>query len=844
MLPKVTTFTDSNGVMRTLTRLPLIIVSFAVLCVCSAPVSGQDTGATAPSAWTRKDALESLQLHSRDPYLQFVLMQLSKTPAEAAEARRYLPASVSRRQQWAQRNQQIDLFSIFSGSLAIQESLQLDAMTGTDTDHDADRTVAVASLTGPSVQSHPWAELLAARTPRVSELAQCVPDDHLYIRFQSVSKLMKMREQFGQAYFYVVGNMKGNFRSAGVMERLQRQWMIDTNDLLMPLYDAAVSELAITSSDLFFREGTDATLIMRLNQPKLIRSQLDLMLVSAAKNDPDATIEEGSFNGIPFQHVSTPDRALHVYAAYPTDDLHVRSNSKIAFERILETISGKSTGTNERKSLAQADEFRYIRTLMPIGAEEEDGFIYLSDPFIRNLIGAEKKLTQRERLICRSRLQMLDHAQLLFRTQFGRDAQSIDELSEHGCLGTSDKPLRLTCPQHGEYAIDSPGIHSLCSVHGSKEAMIPCCENPVERVSDKQAAEYKQFVLNYSRYWQTFFDPIAVRIQLQPKKTRVETIVLPLINNSIYMGLAAGLGGRPEMLDSLPVPEQNIFSLAFKLDKDRLLEQMGIPDPQPQPEELKEEPQPKFLAAEVERSMMMLGLALHNHHSAFKQLPPRENNGRKSGLSWRVHVLPFMEEQALYEQFRLDEPWDSEHNRKLIPQMPDVFAVASPELAAEGKTRFVFPQHPDAMYRGPEQTTKFRDVLDGLSNTVMMVVADEDQAVTWTKPDDLPIDMENPRQGWSEGVNDVVSVLLADGGVHRLPAEFPDDVVGHLLTRPVRKGSRSNCLPPRFPSVPAEVFRSSLGKSCSRSSTWLSFCTMESATRLAFTSATVIHWSD
>ncbi len=52
----------------------------------------------------------------------------------------------------------------------------------------------------------------------------------------------------------------------------------------------------------------------------------------------------------------------------------------------------------------------------------------------------------------------------------------------------------------------------------------------------------------------------------------------------------------------------------------------------------------------------------------------------KSGeplLSWRVALLPFLgkAEYALYQKFRLDEPWDSEHNRPLADQMPDVFAV-------------------------------------------------------------------------------------------------------------------------------------------------------------------------
>ena len=94
-------------------------------------------------------------------------------------------------------------------------------------------------------------------------------------------------------------------------------------------------------------------------------------------------------------------------------------------------------------------------------------------------------------------------------------------------------------------------------------------------MTEAEGAQYKQFVERYNSYWRTFFDPIAIRIQLTPKQYRAETIILPLIDNSVYSGMAMALGGEPEPLDSLPEPERNIFSLAVKLDKARLLEAAG-----------------------------------------------------------------------------------------------------------------------------------------------------------------------------------------------------------------------------------------------------------------------------
>lgn len=349
----------------------------------------------------------------------------------------------------------------------------------------------------------------------------------------------------------------------------------------------------------------------------------------------------------------------------------------------MRTILNKSEGAGKIKRLSDSDEFRYIRTLMPLGAEE-DGFVYLSDPFSRELIGPQKKLTQRNRLVCRSHLQVLRHAQLLFMTQHGRRAESIEELRDGNCLGNRESPMELKCPAGGEYSLILGGMEGRCSHHGSPNSMVPCCEIPFSMVPKSQADEYNQFVNEYSQYWQTFFDPIALRIQIQPDKTRLETIVLPLINNSAYTGMASVLGGKPAHLDSLLLPDSNIASLALKLDKSRLLVQMGIEKPQPKSAEEEsngatEDRSPaKISTVQMEQSLLQIGLALHNFHSAHNQFPPTSTRGGElpagDHLSWRVQILPFLGEQELYAKFHLDEPWNSEHNLLLAKEIPDVLA--------------------------------------------------------------------------------------------------------------------------------------------------------------------------
>src|SRR5207245_11378091 len=111
----------------------------------------------------------------------------------------------------------------------------------------------------------------------------------------------------------------------------------------------------------------------------------------------------------------------------------------------------------------------------------------------------------------------------------------------------------------------------------------PCCEIPLTQVDGEEADEYKAFLQEYNQFWRTFFDPIALRLQMTPQRYRLETIVLPLIDNSIYTGLAHTLGGDAEPLDALPVPKRNIFSVALKLNKEDLLAEAGLIQPAEDP---------------------------------------------------------------------------------------------------------------------------------------------------------------------------------------------------------------------------------------------------------------------
>lgn len=173
-------------------------------------------------------------------------------------------------------------------------------------------------------------------------------------------------------------------------------------------------------------------------------------------------------------------------------------------------------------------------------------------------------------------------------------------------------------------------------------------------------------------------------------------------------------------------------------------------------------------------------LAFHNYHDVFRSFPPIDKYRDKSGkqlLSWRVHILPFVEQSKLYEQFRLNEPWNSPHNLKLLDKMPDVFRSHEFEIAPDraikpGYTTFQTVVGEDAAF-GQDKAVRIRDFRDGTSNTVVLVEVKPELAVPWTAPDDYVFDPKNPSRGLAVRADGTWLCALADGSVHYLPGDLP-----------------------------------------------------------------------
>jgi prepilin-type processing-associated H-X9-DG protein len=188
---------------------------------------------------------------------------------------------------------------------------------------------------------------------------------------------------------------------------------------------------------------------------------------------------------------------------------------------------------------------------------------------------------------------------------------------------------------------------------------------------------------------------------------------------------------------------------------------------------------------ECANNLKQIGLAMHNYHDRHKTFPPAYTVDKtgKPLLSWRVLILPFIEQEALYKEFRLDEPWDSPHNKALIDRMPSTYRcpVGIRRRADVGKTTYLVPRGASTIFPGPEGV-KIQKVTDGTSNTIFAVDADNERAVTWTRPDDWEVDPQLDLKGIFGHHPGGTNFSFADGSVRFLKDTLSPELLRKLVT--------------------------------------------------------------
>lgn len=211
-------------------------------------------------------------------------------------------------------------------------------------------------------------------------------------------------------------------------------------------------------------------------------------------------------------------------------------------------------------------------------------------------------------------------------------------------------------------------------------------------------------------------------------------------------------------------------------------------------------------------NLKQLGLAFHNYHDKYGCFPPAyvaDSNGRPMH-SWRVLILPYVDQTALYAKYKFDEPWDGPNNIRLLDSIPPVYKCPShcaPPRKVAGRasrfgllacsnvgtvsssnrprcTNYAAVLGKDCAFRGA-QPVSIKDITDGTSNTLLIgEVTDAD--ILWTKPEDVDI-AKHPRigdrMGFSSDHKSGANFLRADGSVRFVSDVVPQATIDALYTR-------------------------------------------------------------
>jgi uncharacterized protein YqgV (UPF0045/DUF77 family) len=177
--------------------------------------------------------------------------------------------------------------------------------------------------------------------------------------------------------------------------------------------------------------------------------------------------------------------------------------------------------------------------------------------------------------------------------------------------------------------------------------------------------------------------------------------------------------------------------------------------------------------------MKQVALAIHNFAAKERHLPPRcyTDAAGKPLHSWRVALLPYLEQRAMYDAIDLAEAWNSEENQQFT-------ATVIPTYCSEAtaKTTLRAPVYPGSLWHGEGPPKRFVDVTDGTANTIVVIETPSQAAIEWANPEPWILSVDDPMSDVF-GDRDSVSVVMLDGSVRSLKkSEMTNKKLIALLT--------------------------------------------------------------
>ncbi|MEN8178968.1 MAG: hypothetical protein ABFS39_10140 [Pseudomonadota bacterium] len=416
------------------------------------------------------------------------------------------------------------LFNMLGGRSAMRETFQLQSLRPA-AGKKATPSVPIAGIEGVKVRSHPFDEMLGKKKGGSLELANLVPADRMFAWFSAPESLLQLLDTGSKFIFNGIVAAGGDSTGFDLNNKYMSQLSLTDETVRRFLKSDAVDDIGVILPDVFLRDGTDMTVVMRLRNS--IPGWLAGVTVSS-----DIVARETSTGGLSYW--------------VKRDGILMISTHRAELQRVLQLQ--KAGGAN---SLGHSAEFRYMLTQLSV-QNKTQSYFYFSDPFIRRLTGPAVKIGQLRRLQARKEMENLVAARLLYLYDGGKGEPAIDELVARKYLPAFTTATDITMA--ADASVSSAGF-------GTASNMKTLLQRPVTNVTKLEAKAYKAYLDRYNRFWNRFFDPIAIRINRNSAtEMEAETFILPLIENSIYDAFKelvisgdAGIPLNKPLLDPEPV---------------------------------------------------------------------------------------------------------------------------------------------------------------------------------------------------------------------------------------------------------------------------------------------------
>ncbi len=433
------------------------------------------------------------------------------------------------------------LYETTTGAAAITESLQLHRLLNPDNFREkGQRTVDIGKVPGITIAEHPWKKMMADKKPTPEPLAQFVPHDNYYVHFKKIAKFIELGELVDQWGTNAIRAYEMNSRDYYLKERYERQLCLRGGWLGKTFGPAVVRGLAITGSDAYVREGSDITVIFHVvNRPAFLAAVEKFLMDARKKFKADLKESKADYHGVLIETFVTPLREVSLHRAV-LDEFVIYSNSATGLRRVVDTRQGRL------KALANSLDFQYMRTIFRLEDSQEDGFAFLPDAFIRQLVGPASKIKEKRRLEALTSLAMLTHGAMFAAWETDKLPESHQALLAASAL----KPDMLYTPEGKGVAWDPVRQTAVCDVYNTLHFPTPLIELPMDKITPAEEREYLQFRQEYLNLWRQYFDPVGMRFSFKEKQVRVETYILPMIRDSRYEFLRQFNGGGTTKLAS------------------------------------------------------------------------------------------------------------------------------------------------------------------------------------------------------------------------------------------------------------------------------------------------------